>query len=1248
MWDVLLKLYERDDTEQRCQLLEEFFNAKYQKGTSIMSHVSTLENLYTRLNAIKGNVSEQMLITKIITTLPSHYSYFSAAWEATATESKTLVTLKSRLMAEENRHKSQKAEPEGLAFRAQVQRCYNCNRVGHRLKECRDKIVCNLCNKPNHVAKFCRNKNGSARDKTDNKNKGSHPPCGICKKTNHLKAQCFFRDKNESDEKNKRNKNGKPVLMANNLYDGDVKTWVIDSGATSHICRSREYFTEFVKCNHKIGVAKEGEFLIARGIGVIHFDRFILRDVYYIPEASRNLISISVITQQDGQVFFDKNEVTIKKDGKFVFKGTQDESGLFIANAEVCEPSEIKDEDMKGNAFLTSPALDWHAKMGHLGKNNMLKLVKMAEGINLTEKDILSMCDKDNCDVCLRAKLTRTRFGKERERAKRKLEIIHTDLCGPIEPDTWDNKRYIATFTDGFSGFLMVSLLTYKSELFENLRDYVTQAETKFNLKVSKIRCDRGGEYMSADLKDWCREKGIILDYSPPATPQLNSTAERTNRVLLERARALIFEGNVDKKLWGEAVYTATHLLNRSPKSWLNCTPYEKWYDKTPNLKYLQIFGSMAYAKNLKHLKKLDERCQKYTLVGYASNAYRLWDAKDEKIIVSRDVAFIKPSNNKLLDAENVCDPFEDLFKREESESEKSDENLSENEVEMHQDETEEEIHQNNANETEGEPLQNIQNETEEENLQKEQNEVATRAGRVTKQTQFYGDPVPSSCILLTFSDAVTGPDGHKWKTAIDDEINSLAENEVYKLVDEKEAKGAKVLSNRWVFRIKDNGQYKARLCVRGNEQKEDDFDYEEIFSPVTNESSIKIMFALALQYNYKILKFDVKCAFLYGNLEENVFMKIPEGYTKYKNKIFKLLKALYGLKQSPLQWFKRLTDFLAKCGLKQLKSDRCVFRNTKGTLWLAIHVDDGLVVYKNVDEKNHLVKAMQREFKLTLEENPTCYLNIKIEAKGDTLKLSQEAYANSIINSFNMSDCKPVSTPMEPGQMIERTGNSADDFPYRQAVGSLLYLSNKTRPDISFAVSYASRHMEKPEKNDIDIIKRILRYLRGTTGDGVMFERSTESELTLSAFCDASYADDLITRRSTSGYMVLLNDNPVSWASRRQPIVATSTTESEYIALADTLKNLLFLKSFIEELTDKQVRCILKEDNQGTIRVVKKGQFNRRSKHIDVRYHYVHEKFSEGFFKIQYCPSSEQLADMLTKPLPKLKFTSLRDRVVK
>ncbi|XP_072156740.1 uncharacterized protein [Bemisia tabaci] len=142
------------------------------------------------------------------------------------------------------------------------------------------------------------------------------------------------------------------------------------------------------------------------------------------------------------------------------------------------------------------------------------------------------------------------------------------------------------------------------------------------------------------------------------------------------------------------------------------------------------------------------------------------------------------------------------------------------------------------------------------------------------------------------------------------------------------------------------------------------------------------------------------------------------------------------------------------------------------------------------------------------------------------------------------MSDCKPVSTPMEPGQMIERTGNSADDFPYRQAVGSLLYLSNKTRPDISFAVSYASRHMEKPEKNDIDIIKRILRYLRGTTGDGVMFERSTESELTLSAFCDASYADDLITRRSTSGYMVLLNDNPVSWASRRQPIVATSTTE--------------------------------------------------------------------------------------------------------
>lgn len=240
------------------------------------------------------------------------------------------------------------------------------------------------------------------------------------------------------------------------------------------------------------------------------------------------------------------------------------------------------------------------------------------------------------------------------------------------------------------------------------------------------------------------------------------------------------------------------------------------------------------------------------------------------------------------------------------------------------------------------------------------------------------------------------------------------------------------------------------------------------------------------------------------------------------------------------------------------------------------------------------------------------------------------------MLMKYGMQNCKAVDTPSVP----EDDGHEDKEqvtFPYREAVGSLLYLSTRTRPDIAYAVGAASRNMESPERKHVTALKRIFKYLAGTLGEGVCYKFAAN---VLKSYSDADYAGDVKTRRSTSGYVITFGDGPVSWASRRQPIVALSSTEAEYIAAAECCKETMFIKSMMREFK-LDVPVIFKIDNQSAIQLVKTGIFNKRTKHIDVRYHYIHELYSTGHLAIEYCPTNMQTADIFTKPLGKTKFLS-------
>ncbi|GJQ87005.1 hypothetical protein Trydic_g12588 [Trypoxylus dichotomus] len=467
------------------------------------------------------------------------------------------------------------------------------------------------------------------------------------------------------------------------------------------------------------------------------------------------------------------------------------------------------------------------------------------------------------------AKQTRLPFKTSRQRASRCLEILHTDICGPIEPTTWDDKRYILTVLDDYTHYTRIYLLRYKNEAAEYLNEFIKEAEALQNIKVAKVRCDNGG---------------IVLDFTRPYTPQLNGKAEKLNRTLLEKARALIFDAEISKEFWGEAAYLATYLLNRSPTEAEDKTPIECWTERKPVFSRLQIFGSTIYAKRVGYTQKLDSRSDKYIFVGYSLNGYRLWDKTSRKIIVSRDVVFTEPEQS------------------------------------------------------------------------------ANNSG---------------------IKEAINGPEKNQWIEVIPEEKESLCKNQTWIYVDKNEA----------------------------------------------------------------------------------------------------------------------------------------------------------------------------------------------------------------ILERFNMKNAKPVAMPMFSNDIGEDKKTS-QRYPYREAVGSLPHLVNKTRLGILYAVNFCSRRMETPTEQDIVNVKRVFRYLVSTKIEGIGYNDSDCDKFV--AFCDSGFAGDTETRKSTISYIIFLCGRPISRRSRKQPVVSLSSTESEYIAAAECVKELIYLKTIIDELTGGDIKIDMFMDNQSAITIVKNGQLSR------------------------------------------------------
>jgi hypothetical protein len=395
----------------------------------------------------------------------------------------------------------------------------------------------------------------------------------------------------------------------------------------------------------------------------------------------------------------------------------------------------------------------------------------------------------------------------------------------------------------------------------------------------------------------------------------------------------------------------------------------------------------------------------------------------------------------------------------------------------------------------------------------------------------------------------------------------------------------------------------------------------------------------------------DVKTAFLHGELEEEIYMLQPEGFEEKgkENLVCKLNKSLYGLKQAPRCWYKRFDSFIMSLGYNRHSSDPCVYYKRFGDgnfIILLLYVDDMLVAGPNKDRITDLKAQLAREFEMKDLGPANKILGMQIYRDRNNRKiwLSQKNYLKKILRRFNMQDCKPIPTPlpinfklsssMSPSNEAERMEMSR--VPYASAVGSLMFAMVCTRPDIAQAVGVVSRYMANPGKEHWNAVKRILRYVKGTSNVALCYGGS---DFTVRGYVDSDYAGDLDKSKSTSGYVFTLAGGAVSWVSKLQSIVATSTTEAEYVAATQASKEAIWLQMLLEELGHKQEKIALFCDSQSALHLAKNPAFHSKTKHIRVQYHFVREKVEEGSVDIQKIHTKDNLADMLTKPINNDKF---------
>lgn len=1213
-WDKLESIHKAKSNARRLQLRRELNMLRKDTNEPLTKYFARAKTIKDELIAAGYSVQDQEVVTCTLAGLPMEYDTMTTVLEATDAELDLDATL-SKLLTVEQRlsMKYEAGEAKAYVSKRMVtinsahtdKTCYYCGKRGHIQAECRTKAR----NEQKQPSRY----NSSCTHRSSNSNRGNY-------QQRPQQQQQYWRSGSSVPS---RQDGPQPVALtaspSTSRYDQE---WVLDSGASHHITY---VFTKMINVRPAgttitFGNGSEAKATHIGDVPIALSDgaKLTLLDVFYVPEATSNLLSIPRSIKKGANFEFNRDECYIKYDGHKLATACQQPHGLYTLSS-YGRPKVLR-------AAPAETADLWHRRYAHLGYDNLAKLIRndMVQGIHLKPDDFKA--DKqDSCEPCIMSKHHRAAFPISTSESTKPLQMLHMDLCGPMPVTSRGGSRYIATFLDDYSKLSVVRPIARKSDNATVVQEVLQMLETQSNERVRTVRTDNGTEYVNATLQDYFKSKGILHQTTVPYNPEQNGAAERLNRTIIERVRAMLVEAGLPPELWAEAAVTANYIRLRSPIANKTKTPWELFFGRKPDVSNLRVFGSTGYVhipKQKRH--KLDNVSVRGVMIGYApqTKGYRIL-LEDGKITTSRDVIF-NEVDKRTNASTNIPDEDEDstqeMYKFETTQSETSEPETP------HEEDNED-------------PAPSIPS-----------TRYPTRERRPPEK---WWQPSAHMAIPkepATIQEALSSDQAARWQEAMDDEITSLHANGTWTL--ESLPTGTQLIPVKWVYKIKTDPsgnveRYKARLVAKGFLQREG-IDFDEVFAPVSKYTTLRALLATVAADDLELHQLDIKTAFLNGTLEEDVYVQQPPGYeVGGRNVVCHLKRALYGLRQAPRAWHQRLKSELETYGFTESKADPGLYiwdDANAATAYILVYVDDLLIAAQDMDVVTTIKSKIMTSFEARdLGEAKTFLgMNITRDRTKRTLKLDQERMTTQLISKYGLSDAKTKSIPLSPSIKLNKNEGeplSTTTYDYGNLIGSLLYLSVCTRPDIAQAVGVLSKYMATPTTVHWHAANDVLRYLAGTKSYGINYGGNFKVQ----GYCDADYAGDLDTRRSTTGYIFTLNGGAISWSSRRQPTVAASTTEAEYMAAAYAVKEALWLRTLLADLKIDTGTIPIQADNQSAIKLLKNPISSLRSKHIDVIYHFARERVARKDVIFRYVKTEHMVADILTKAIHAMKFAFCR-----